>query len=234
MSAKTRVLRRLVSKTGTKNERACGNELSKHASVLITGGVGEIYEADSEVVTTRGRCDLVIHAKEYLNSVESKRVVYVWELKAPQCTIFTADGNDRARPSDDLYSAENQLIHYVKSLRLNREWCLGHQISSERDVRIGGIIIGRQDDPDAKGAAARKIAMARRAREIREEFLYKNELRLLNWDQVIRLIDSLNVAGKKLSGDLRPASASGGIRTAAKGRKNKKPSSRRGKRKPKK
>jgi len=173
------VLRSLVEAAAARNENACAKVLKAFASVLIPQGRSRIYEAGSEVNTRRGRCDLVVLADEYLADQESKRVAYVWELKAPQCCTFILDGKNRARPSDDLYSAENQLIHYLKSLRSDREWQTEHGILAEQDIKFGGIVIGRSASLVTPEDGRRGVRLARRAKEIRDEFFYAG--RILLW-----------------------------------------------------
>lgn len=196
-----------------RNEVACANMLKRFAQVLLPAGRHELYDAGSEIDTRRGRCDLVLLADEHVSDQESKRVAFVWELKAPQCFVFARDGKERARPSDDLYSAENQLLHYLKSLRSDREWQTEKKILAEQDIRPGGIIIGRENTLMEHSPS---ISLARRAKEIRREFFYCDRFRLLDWDEVLWHVENLPNTRRRIKGDLNgPARMGDPLRTSA-------------------
>lgn len=143
----------------------------------------------SEVRTTKGDADLVVVAQRNLHG-EHRNVAYLWEFKSPACCLFQKDkkSKGRARPSDVLYSAENQLFHYHRELQSNSSWRGDQMVGYSDDVYLGGIIIGR--DATLHGSAGRPEAAA--ALECRRKYVFQpNRITLWTWDDFVRLIGRL-------------------------------------------
>jgi hypothetical protein len=127
-----------------------------------------------------GRADLCFTVEVY-DGERYTRQCYIYELKPPNCTIFVQDTKTRARPSPDLVSAENQLLHYVAEARGSDEFRRFFDVVPEK-INFGGIIIGRTNASLEESTRASH----QRALELRQQFFYKpNQIRLLNWSQIL-------------------------------------------------
>lgn len=185
-----RDLRREVERTDKKTERECGNLLKDDAIawVLLAPAHGRPGYVKSNFFTSAGMPDLVVIAEMRPAGGESYKVAYLWELKAPQVPLFKLEGDGiRGRPSDKLYEAENQLLHYFDRVMrdggLLEEWGV-----SSRHVELGGIIIGRDDSlVECKSAEVSEATkLANKARSIRETHIYSHlSLTLWTWDTVL-------------------------------------------------
>jgi len=96
---------------------------------------------------------------------------------------------NRLRPSDDLYSAENQLLNYVAELETSKNFRQKFRLTgAEDEVRPGGIIIG-QKDRIVKGLGENHGSLeglARNAFTTREAFFWEPaEIRVRTWDWVL-------------------------------------------------
>jgi hypothetical protein len=145
--------------------------------------------------------DIVVIGDHINNDGTDEKVVYVWELKAPQARAFKKETESRVRPSDELYSAENQLLHYQSSLAgsdtFRDRWSV-----ARHNVKFGGIIIGTEATfigcPSSE--RDRMIGIARTAFAVRESTFYRGcGLRLRNWDWVLRAVPILMSSHKRIS-----------------------------------
>ncbi|MBP0597751.1 hypothetical protein J8I26_06540 [Herbaspirillum sp. LeCh32-8] len=105
---------------------------------------------------------------------------------------------NRVRPSDELYGAENQLINYVSELGTSESFRAKYQVESTLDdIRPGGIIIGQnarvvkasERDEDAAMSQAR-LAYARRE----AYFWSPSGIKVHTWDWVLerlRMVEGL-------------------------------------------
>jgi hypothetical protein len=177
----------LIEKRNVHNEIECGKILRNHeaASVLLPRGASMVL-VDTELRTSSGDVDLIVCADESIAGEQTRRRLYVWELKAPQLPLFCVKTKGRACPTDDFYSAENQLIHYHASLAGSTE---DRRILRADDVLIGGIIIGSSRTfvtEHRSVCKAKAIRLAAKALDIRERTLYRPiNLRVLTWNMVI-------------------------------------------------
>lgn len=136
------------------------------------------------------------------NGAVGRRYAYVWEVKAPQKFLFVRDAAaNRLRPTDQLYSAENQLINYVAELGRSQNFRDKFLLTGTLDeVRVGGIIIGRRDRmvKGAKHADAALQGLARNAFSTREAFLWGPAgIQVCTWDWVYeRLLDEETLVRK--------------------------------------
>src|ERR1041384_7559006 len=90
------------------NEVACGRllEHADGASILLPR-VAQMVFANAQLRTGPGNVDLLICADEPIAGGGIARRVFVWELKAPQLSLFRLETRSRAEPTPELYSAEN-------------------------------------------------------------------------------------------------------------------------------
>jgi len=183
----------LVKKNDTLNENECGNLLKKKeaASILLQGNQSLVF-ISAELRSPSGDLDLLIGCEEFHSSGDKKRQLIVWELKAPQKYLFKIENNSRACPTLDLYSAENQLLHYYEQLKGNQVEKTKFAIISPEDVKLGGIIIGREDTYVQRKLHSPQVALglAKTAHNVRENNFYENRLKLLTWDQVILFLNN--------------------------------------------
>jgi hypothetical protein len=195
-------LSKLIEVQGQYNEAECG-ELLKNpeaSSVLIPFGASP-YFIDAEIRTSAGDVDLIICANESLPGGQSRRLMYVWELKAPQHYLFYIETNGRASPTPEFYSAENQLIHYHAYLAGSEEDRRKSHILSKDDVLIGGIIIGStQNFVDNRKLIPNDKAnmLATSALEIRKRVLYKSEcIGVKTWTMVLDSLREITASHTK-------------------------------------
>lgn len=187
-------LRALVREPRRRTERECGEWLKagKNARCLLPDHeVDTPLFHDSEISLAPGRVDLVVLAESRRMDNSKRRVAYVWELKAPQLYLFEPDGLNRVRPSQEFYSAENQLLHYYKHLRGYEAFRDKWDIIKTEEVRLGGIIIGRTDrlvKCPSKYSPEDMRRAALDALDGRVENLYGSRLQILTWDRVLERI----------------------------------------------
>lgn len=180
-------LKRCVEVEGTRNESECGKWLGKVAKILLPLGDETITYVDSEQTSSSGRVDLIIIADSIKPSGTKIRKAFIWELKAPQVYLYEVENKNRARPSDDLYSAENQLLHYHDTISQDGSWRTRWGITPGNNVVFGGIIIGRKSNFVAKKGEDLTNAkgLAEVANEIREKVFYQNKIKLWTWDEIL-------------------------------------------------
>jgi hypothetical protein len=182
-------LKALVATSGTHTEAECGNVLVEEFAAVLLPLEEAVVLVDKQYTTESGRVDVVLVADRTTLDGSVERVAYVWELKAPQVTIFERDTASRVRPSPELYSAENQLLHYHSSLAGSDEFRARWRLGRREDVVIGGIVIGTQATFVASSDEDRPrlSGLARTALGVRDRAFYRAcGLRLLTWDQVIQ------------------------------------------------
>ncbi len=197
-------LKTAIEVVGTHNERECACLLGKLSNILLPTDQGHIQYIDSEQYVYSGRVDLIVYADamETLGSI--RRIVYVWELKAPQLSMFSIDTNSRVRPTDHLYDAENQLIHYHDSLCNNSSFREAHKILSAQDVKFGGIIIGRSYNyVECRGMDEGKAKnLAEHALRLRQGLFYTpHGIKIWTWDTVLMKADLLAQSFTIIEGD---------------------------------
>jgi hypothetical protein len=192
-------LSRLIEKRKPHNEAECGKILAKPevATVLLPLG-SSMMLIDTELRTSSGDVDLIVCATESLPGGQTCRLLYIWELKAPQHSLFRVETKGRACPTKEFYSAENQLIHYHAHIAGSEEDRKKFKIMSVNDVRIGGIIIGTSRNlvTISKGVSKDKsITLAASARDIRDRTLYRSaNLKVMTWDMVIERLQQITAS----------------------------------------
>ena len=206
-------LRDLIKAT-TNKEKECQKFLPDIALHLVPFRVS----ADNILMTGReescrtGDSEFSVSV-EVDNGAVGRRYAYVWEVKAPQKYLFQLDSaTNRLRPSDDLYSAENQLVNYVAELSASPNFRMKFGLTGITDeVRPGGIIIGRKDRFVSGKAedADKNEGLARFAFSTRDAYLWSPAgIRIYTWDWVCTQLDEQPfvqpAAGPAIS-DLLPA-----------------------------
>lgn len=144
------------------------------------------HTGDSDVVIT---CEVENDAG--VRCVEA----YIWEAKAPQCYVFEFDNMNRVRPTKELISAENQLLHYYEEYKKSDTFKQEFEITSSDNIYIGGIIIGQKSRlvrPNQNYSDPSKTnSLYTRAINCRKEHFYKaSRIDFIIWDRILDLLRS--------------------------------------------
>jgi hypothetical protein len=98
------------------------------------------------------------------------------------------ESNTRYRPTKELYKAENQLIYYWYQARGDSGFRERFGLTSEGQVKLGGVIMGR-NDTITKDQDATKVKAARYSLAIRTNTLYQHHgMKVLVWDRIISFL----------------------------------------------
>lgn len=184
-------LKTLMGSTGL-NELECRKYISNALELLVpyTGTVRAL-STEEELPGSSGPSDLVILCDRYEHG-DSIRSAYVWEIKAPQESVFSQCNSNRVRPSAALNKAENQLFHYWSDCK-NEQFRNAYGISSLEEIHIGGIVIGQKETRISCTAynEIRRNALYQRAMGLRKNLFYKpNNMKLFLWDDIQDYIKS--------------------------------------------
>lgn len=184
MTTRAQQLRALIDSDSPK-EKECQRFLHDIAVHLVPLRVPRenILVKGREESSRTGDSDFCVSV-EVDNGAVGRRYAYVWEVKAPQTYLFQRDSaTNRLRPTDSLYSAENQLVNYVAELGRSQNFRDKFQLTGALDeVRVGGIIIGTRSRM-VNGSTFN--GLARNAFTTREAFLWgPAEIRVCTWDWV--------------------------------------------------
>lgn len=187
-------LRELMSEVNSR-EVECQAYLV-HAHILLMPPISKVVQVVREQISTTGRSDYILLCE--VNEAETRRRLYIWEAKAPQLAPFEVLTRNRLMPSRALVEAENQLLYYYDEYRSSTHLLDRYEIRHPDDVRLGGIIIGRDDNlvKSKKGIdldLPTTRQMANSAIRIRQHF-YQEKLRLLTWDRILNVIPDKNLA----------------------------------------
>lgn len=197
-------LRQQVERYDAHTEPECAECLKNVAWALLPTLDGTITYVDCEQLCSAGRVDMIVIAEILELGGESRAGAYVWELKAPQIPLFNMETRNQACPSLELFTAENQLLHYhdsvAKSGHLRERW----GIVAPDQVRFGGIVIGRDNAivkcEEKDLVLAQKLAY--QALRIRESVFYRpSGIRIWTWDRVLTILESQTVSHRKFIGD---------------------------------
>ncbi|MCX5842139.1 MAG: hypothetical protein NT022_00035 [Deltaproteobacteria bacterium] len=199
-----KALKTAIEVLGTHNESECAGLLLEVCNILLPTDQGHIQYVDSEQSVYSGRVDLIVYADAVETFGSIRRIIYVWELKAPQLSLFSIDTNSRARPTDHLYDAENQLIHYHDSLCNNSSFLETHKILSAKDVKFGGIIIGRFNNYVEHRSMNEEKAknLAEHALRMRQDLFYTPRgIKIWTWDTILMKARLLAQSFTTIKGD---------------------------------
>lgn len=167
-------------------------EYLQYAHLLLAPPISSVVQVVREQVAMAGRSDYFLLCE--VNEVELRRRLILWEAKAPQLAAFEVATQNRLIPSRALIEAENQLLYYFDEYRSNGQFLDRYQIRHLDDVKLGGIVIGR-DDNWVRQPAANPLSeevrrqMASSALRIRDEHFYRGRIRVLTWDRVANVVD---------------------------------------------
>ncbi|WP_345887295.1 Shedu anti-phage system protein SduA domain-containing protein [Shewanella algae] len=152
----------------------------------------QFFELQSEYRTTNGDIDLIVPCILEDDAGVEKKVVYIWEVKSPQTTIFCYDNRNRVKPTPELVKAENQLLHYYEECKLNQQFRNEFEIVDPEDVRLGGILIGKRDtlvQDHQNYNNDKKRTLYNKASSYRARHFYRaSGIKLLTWDKVLNQI----------------------------------------------
>ena len=167
-------------------------EYLQYAHLLLAPPISRVVQLVREQVAMAGRSDYFLLCE--VTEVELRRRLVLWEAKAPQLAPFEVATQNRLIPSRALVEAENQLLYYFDEYRSNGQFLDRYQIRHPDDVRLGGIVIGRNDNwvrqPAVNalpGEVLRQLASS--ALRIRDEHFYRSRIRVLTWDSIVNVID---------------------------------------------
>lgn len=180
----------LVRTNTEQTELKCGKFLHYAAALLIPRTPVKITMG-AEDRNFYGSTDFVVSATLLDDQNDETECAYIWELKAPQAYLFEFDDNaSRCRPTHEFIKAENQLLHYVSQAQSDHLFRQRFGILDYRNIRVGGIIIGRSDDRMLKGASTEAdVRKAKFSLSVRENiFYFASGLRVLTWDRVLSFI----------------------------------------------
>jgi hypothetical protein len=177
--------------TGDKQvEIECGNYLHHAANLLIPQTtVSTTYQKEER--NYFGSSDFIFAAQVISDQNTEETVAYIWELKAPQCYLLEPDDNaNRFRPTKDFIKAENQLIHYVHHAQNDDNFRGRFNVLHTRNIRAGGIIIGRSADRIVHGLTNQSdIKKAYESLQIRQTMLYSSQgIRVFTWDRILAYV----------------------------------------------
>ena len=182
---------RALMKDEARREVEC-QEYLQYAHLLLAPPISRVIQVVREQVAMAGRSDYFLLCE--VSEVEVRRRLILWEAKAPQLAPFEVITQNRLIPSGALIEAENQLLYYFDEYRSNAQLLDRYQIRHADDVKIGGIVIGRDDnwvrqtrDNSLKPEVLRQLASS--ALRIRNEHFYRDQIRVLTWDKIANVID---------------------------------------------
>jgi hypothetical protein len=199
-----RELRRQVERNDAHTERECAACLKDVAWALLPSLDGTITYVDCEQLCSAGRVDMIVIAEILETGGGICSGAYVWELKAPQISLFDIETQNQACPSQELFKAENQLLHYHHSIansgHLRDRW----GIVSPDCIKFGGIVIGRdctfvKCEGDAFVLGRR---LAEQALRIRDSAFYRGSgIRVWTWDRVLAILENQTLSHRMIVGD---------------------------------
>jgi hypothetical protein len=180
----------LVQTNEGQTELKCAKYLHYAAEFLVHGTPTKITTG-AEDRNYFGSADFIVSAVLNNDRRQSVAFAYIWELKAPQSYLFEYDDNqNRCRPTKEFAKAENQLLHYFHLASGDQDFRQRFGVMDHRNIKLGGIIIGRSTDRMLKAAASEAdIPKANMALSVRDNFLYAAQsIRVLTWDRILDFV----------------------------------------------
>jgi hypothetical protein len=180
-------------KESSHKEMECRTYLENTKDKLVNNPPDKFIRFEPEYRGHTGDSDLIITC-EVENDAGVRCVeAYIWEVKAPQCYVFEFD--NRVKPTKDLISAENQLLHYYEEYKKSDTFKQEFGITSSDNIYIGGIIIGQKNrlvKPNRKyNTVDKKNSLYTRAINCRKEHFYKaSRIDFIIWDRILDLLRS--------------------------------------------
>jgi hypothetical protein len=183
---------RILMQDEVQREVEC-QEYLQHAHPLLAPPMSSVVQVVREQVAMAGRSDYFLICE--VIEVEIRRRLVLWEVKAPQLAPFELTTRNRLIPSRALIEAENQLLYYFDEYRSNGQFLDRYGLRHPNDVRLGGIVIGRDDnfvrESTRRGLDADALRqLAASALRIRDEHFYRERIRLLTWDRIASVLEA--------------------------------------------
>jgi hypothetical protein len=162
----------------------------------------EVNYIEFERRTSSGDFDIALSAKVKSDQNIEEMITFLWELKAPQCYIFEKDTENRLKPSKDLISAENQLLHYYHECKHNADFLRTHGITHPDMIYAGGIIIGKESTKVKNFKDKSKAnSLFQKINHIRKQYFYSHlSIRIITWDTIFDFIQSNSHTGERKKG----------------------------------
>lgn len=182
---------RALMRDGAQREVECQAYLP-HANLLLAPPLSRVVQVVREQVAMAGRSDYFLLCE--VTEVGLRRKLVLWEAKAPQLAPFEISTQNRLIPTRALVEAENQLLYYFDEYRSSSQFLDRYQLRHADDVKLGGIVIGRDDNwvrtPPANDLSMDVLLqLASSALRIRDEHFYRGRIRVLTWDTVAQVIE---------------------------------------------
>ena len=176
-------------------EIECRVFLNSTKEKLVKGSPNRFLRFEPEYRGHTGDSDVIITCEVENDAGVRCIEAYIWEVKAPQCYVFEFDNMNRVKPTKDLISAENQLLHYYEEYRKSDTFKQEFEITSSDNIYIGGIIIGQKSrlvKPNQNYRDRSKInGLYTRAINCRKEHFYKaSRIDFIIWDRILDLYRS--------------------------------------------
>lgn len=171
-------------------------EFLQFAHPLLAPPMSNVVQIVREQVAMAGRSDYFMVCE--VNEMGPRRRLILWEVKAPQLPPFEIATRNRLIPTRALIEAENQLLYYFDEYRSNGQFLDRYQIRHPNDIKLGGIVIGRDDNLIRLQAGQNlgdeeKRQLVSSALRIRDEHFYRERIRVLTWDRIADVLNSDSV-----------------------------------------
>ena len=169
------------------NELECKRILVEARERLVRATPLRFYSQEEELRGYFGDSDYMVRCVDLDDAGRERNLAYLWEVKAPQCYLFTKDTKSRAKPTWDLISAENQLLHYFHNLCNSQDILKDFKIF-QGDLHFGGIIIGSSKNivENKYENTEEGMRLALHALELRKQYFYRpQEIEVITWDRIV-------------------------------------------------
>lgn len=188
-------LKALMSAKENK-EKECRTFLKYVPDILFREGGIDII-CDQEYRGHRGDSDYIAAGRGNESGTTCQRA-YLWELKAPQCPLYTQDpkSSNRLLPSKELIEAENQLLNYYDEMRESGDFKSEFRITHSTNICIGGIIIGSEETKvrlKKEVSSQKKADLYEKADRCRKIF-YRSDIRLMLWNTILEQLQPAKIA----------------------------------------
>jgi len=182
---------RVFMQDAAKREVECQKFL-QYANFLLAPPLSRVVQVVREQVAMAGRSDYFLLCE--VMEVNLRRKLILWEAKAPQLAPFEIVTQNRLIPSRALVEAENQLLYYFDEYRSSGQFLDRYELRHPDDVKLGGIIIGRDDNMVRRTGSTTipnesLLQLASSAIRIRDEHFYRGRIRLHTWDRIVQVLN---------------------------------------------
>jgi hypothetical protein len=179
-------LRRLMARA-ERNELECKKYLVYAQERLVKATPIKFLQQEEEYRGHFGDSDYMVRCVDHDEVGGERNLAYLWEVKAPQCCLFVKDTENRVRPSPELVSAENQLLHYYRELNGNPSMLKAFRIFPG-DLHLGGIIIGSINNfVEGKFKSTDEgMRLSSQAYDLRKQYFYERAgFEVITWNRIL-------------------------------------------------